>query len=195
MSEEQSPYHAHSRGLGGLLEADDGLQPLSNSNNLIHKSPTDIDNQVTCLPRDARNELTGPIMFQKVGVVAPRVQGTDDVVDTPNGRLRLPSSDATPSDVGGVHLPTDPRDRAATEDSTPTASTYPVNNPTPSIHNPIPEGAVPPPVDTRVPSVPPLRRVRARGVFIIGNGAPIKIDEGLEVHLRDGIDGQVDFII
>lgn len=42
---------------------------------------------------------------------------------------------------------------------------------------------------------PPPRRARARGVFIVGNGAPIKIDEGIEVRLRDGVDGQVDFII
>lgn len=48
-------------------------------------------------------------------------------------------------------------------------------------------------VDVGVPYPPP--RVRARGVFIVGNAAPIRIDEGIEVHLRDGVDGQVDFII
>ena len=48
-------------------------------------------------------------------------------------------------------------------------------------------------VDVGHPYPPP--RVRARGVFIIGNAAPIRIDEGIEVHLRDGVDGQVDFII
>lgn len=31
-------------------------------------------------------------------------------------------------------------------------------------------------------------------VFVVGNGAPIKIDEGITVHLRDGADGRVDFV-
>ncbi|KAF9790782.1 hypothetical protein BJ322DRAFT_1017423 [Thelephora terrestris] len=55
-------------------------------------------------------------------------------------------------------------------------------------------GGTAPGVSTRAPSNP-LRPIRTRGAFIIGNGAPIKIDDSLEVHLRDGADGQVDFII
>ena len=57
------------------------------------------------------------------------------------------------------------------------------------------EGSAEPQVNMNAPSTPPLRRVRTRGAFIIGNGAPIKIDEGIEVYLRDGADGQVDFVI
>lgn len=50
-------------------------------------------------------------------------------------------------------------------------------------------------IDVRDPSAPSTRRVWTRGVFIIGEGAPVKIDESIEVHLRDGADRQVNFII
>jgi hypothetical protein len=56
-------------------------------------------------------------------------------------------------------------------------------------------GAALPTVNLRAPPTSPPRCVRYRGIFIIGNSAPVKIDEGIEVHLRDGVNGQVDFII
>ena len=56
-------------------------------------------------------------------------------------------------------------------------------------------GAALPTANVRGSSTPPHRRIRSRGVFIVGNGAPIKIDEGIEVHLRDGVEGQVDFVM
>jgi hypothetical protein len=34
-----------------------------------------------------------------------------------------------------------------------------------------------------------------RGAFIIGCSAPVKIDEGIEVRLRAGANGEVDFVI
>ena len=46
----------------------------------------------------------------------------------------------------------------------------------------------------RAPSTPP-RRILVRGAFIIGNGAPIRIDESIEVRLRDSVGGHIDFII
>jgi len=35
----------------------------------------------------------------------------------------------------------------------------------------------------------------ARGTFVIGRSAPVKIDKGIEVYLRSGADGEVDFVI
>jgi hypothetical protein len=40
-----------------------------------------------------------------------------------------------------------------------------------------------------------LRRVCTRGAFVIDNGAPVKIDEGINVCLKQGINGQVNFVI
>lgn len=82
-------------------------------------------------------------------------------------------------------------------------STNPANNTVTPSNGPAPppndgpayDNPAPPTVDMRDASVPPPRRVRARGVFIIGNGAPIRIDESIEVRLKDGVGGQVDFII
>lgn len=34
-----------------------------------------------------------------------------------------------------------------------------------------------------------------RGAFVIGHSAPVKIDEGIEVYLRSGANGEVDFVI
>ena len=198
MAGEQPLTHAHRRGSGGLLNIVDAPQLPSNSDKRIPNGPTGIDNQMTYLPRDARNESTDPIMSVgslQVGVAAPRVQGTEDFADTQNGHLHPPSSDVTPSSVEDPDLPMIPCGRMGTGDSTTNPSASPVNNATPPIQKAVSESAVPPQVGTRAPSVPPLRRARTRGVFIIGNGAPIKIDESLEVRLRDGINGRVDFII
>jgi hypothetical protein len=132
---------------------------------------------------DARNEVTGPL---ESGSGLPNVLIAMEVRDA-DGPVAV--------DVKGPRPSANPHSRAGPRNVAANAPVHPVDDATAPTHNPTHEGAAPPPVDTRAPSVPPLRRVRARGVFIIGNGAPIKIDEGIEVNLRDGVDGQVDFII
>lgn len=49
--------------------------------------------------------------------------------------------------------------------------------------------------NSSAPHISHLHRVRFRGVFVVGNGAAIRIDESIGVYLRDGANGQVDFII
>ena len=41
----------------------------------------------------------------------------------------------------------------------------------------------------------PETKTRTRGVFVIGCSAPVRVDEGIEVYLRSGANGEVDFII
>jgi hypothetical protein len=41
----------------------------------------------------------------------------------------------------------------------------------------------------------PEARRWTRGAFVIGRAAPVKIDKGIEVYLRSGADGEVDFVI
>jgi len=204
-SGEHSLHNASRRGSVGLLDAVGALQRLSNSDMRISNPLPSIDNRVAYHPVDARNESTsGRDMAGSLQIrgIVPGVQDPDGFVGaqhppriTANEDLHLPSGevDTTPLDVEGPDLPTNPRSHVGAENATTTASAFPVDSTTAPVHNPAYEGTAPPPVNT--PSVPPLRRVRTRGIFIIGNGAPIKIDEGLEVHLRDGVDGQVDFII
>ena len=41
----------------------------------------------------------------------------------------------------------------------------------------------------------PETRTRTGGAFVIGRSAPVRVDEGIEVYLRSGANGEVGFII
>ena len=208
--------------LAGLLDAVNALQCLSNSNSQITNLPAgqdiqasnqliDIKNQITHPSGDPQDEPTDPATSASN---LPNVMKVQDIAG-PTGtqhpfntaakrRSRGPficDVYGSPPRVEGTrpsmdtHPSADPHSRADAENVTASAPGHSPNDATAPAHDPVPEDAMPPPVDTRAPPVPPLRPVRARGVFIVGNGAPIRIDEGIEVHLRDGTDGRIDFII
>ena len=185
LSEDES-CRPHTRGLEeslvGLLDAVSGLQRLSNPDgqtpnpstghgNQVFGQPAVMEHQVTHTSADPLNESGGPTTpgsnSQNV-VFASGVRDADDLVGARN-LLSVATN-------GRVHGPSGQVDDA------------------PRSHEDT-RNAAPPPTNTRAHPAPPLRRVRTRGVFIIGDGAPIRIDDGIEVHLRDGVDGQVDFIM
>jgi hypothetical protein len=175
------------------------LQHLTNQSVRATNSPTDeiaqvlsppinVEEQTAGLPANVPNEVTGPASpgsggFPDAGVpTQPRCSSTV---------YRLFNIS---EDTDNPYLRTDPLHFTGTEYIAMDASTHITNDATRPAHNPR-EGSTPPQSDTRGPPTPPSCRVRTRGAFIIGNGAPVKIDENIEVHLRDGVNGHVDFII
>ena len=196
-SREHSFYQARGRGsdgvLVGLLDAVDALQRLRNSGE--GNPPTAQDAQVSDQPTDMESRVPPNALI--VQDVDGPMAAQHSLNSAANRRSRGSFSEVNdaPLDARAPHLSTDLHSCADTGDAAAGAPDYPLDDNTAPANNSTHEGAVPPPVDTRAPPAPPLRRVRARGVFIIGNGAPIRIDEVIEVHLRDGVDGQVDFVI
>lgn len=95
----------------------------------------------------------------------------------------------------GVHTQPQNSSTVATDTHPHDASKDIQNLPVPTHNSNGSHGGTPPPQINIAPSTPPLHRIRTRGAFLIGNGAPMKIDESIEVRLRDGANGQVDFII
>lgn len=180
-SRDHTLYQARRSGTPARLDAIDSLDRRPpGSDERIPSPPTSQDTEVPGQPAHTEDDSTDRI--------TPAISLPSAPVDT--GVQDMDSPKYQPSTARNPHLdkPSDDVEGNATAGT----STNPANDTTtPVMH----EGPALPTVNTRAPSVPPPRRVRARGVFIIGNGAPIKIDEGIEVYLRDGVGGQVDFII
>ena len=118
-----------------------------------------------------------------------------NVIDDPQPLLASDERIHIPLIDQGVQVPDQPAGMENESTGAANNKRTPIDGPVPPNDDPTHDGPAPPTTNTRMPSVPPLHRVRARGVFIIGNCAPVKIDGGIEVHLRDGVGGQVDFII
>lgn len=182
-SGEHSLYQVRKRGLEGtlvgFLGAIDGPQYLLRSEGSIPNPPAGQDIQVSDQHSDAspyretQNEPTG----------------SETLENNPSNRGEVNrGSSGTPD----VRMPHNSLGQPAPGNVVPGPFTDADDDVTLPINSSVREGTAPTTVN---PSISPLRRVRFRGVFIVGNGAPIKIDEGIEVHLRDGVDGQVDFVM
>ena len=210
-SREHSLYQAHRResdvALTGLLDTVDAPRRLSNSGKRFIGEGAQVSNQPTDVEHasvDAQTELTGLVASAINLLNAAEVREVDDPMGArhpssvaANRRSYGPFSEvySAPLDIKGSQLFTGLHDRTETGNITADARVHLVDDGTAPTHSPMHGGAVLPPVDMRTSPAPLLHRVRVRGVFVIGNGAPIKIDEGIEVHLRDSVDGQIDFII
>lgn len=182
-SGEHSLYQVRKRGLEGtlvgFLGAIDALQHLPRSEGSIPNPPAGQGIQVS----DQHSH-------------APPYQGTQN---EPTGSGTLENNPSNRSEVNrgssgtpDVRIPHNPHGQPAPGNVVFGPFINADDDATLPINSSVREGTAPTTIN---PSIPPLRRVRFRGVFIVGNGAPIKIDEGIEVHLRDGVDGQVDFVM
>lgn len=202
----QSRGHG-SRGSDGLLtiipSAIEGLQHLLNPNIRAANQLSDENTQVFSPPTDTEDQTAGPPAATPNGVIGP----------TPSESSKFPDAAAPirsrfspvvtvgthlcdiAEDVKDFHPATDLQNLAGTEYIAVDASTHTTFNGPSHIRNGSRGGATPPTVDVRGPTAPPSRRVWTRGAFLIGNSAPVKIDERVEVRLRDGGNGEVDFII
>ena len=211
-SREHSLYQARRRGSDGsvvrILDVVDALQRLSSSNNQAASLPIgqdvlaiDIRNEETHPPVDPQGEPAGPVTPSRSLPNAMGVQGVDSPTRTHTSANRHSRGPLireiydTALRVEGPHFLTDPHSHADAENIAVDAPGHSVDGTATPAHDPMREDTRPPPVDSRAPPVARLRRVHVRGVFVIGHGAPIEIDEGIEVHLRDGTDGRIDFII
>jgi len=184
-SRDHSLYQARRSGSGGTpvrLDATDALDRRpSGSDEQISSPPTSQGTRVPDQPAHTENKTTDPI--------TPTISLPSVPIDV--GARNMDSSKCRPSTARNVHADEPPN--GVEGNATTGTSANPVNNTTTPIDTH--EDPEPPTANTRASSVPPPHHIRTRGVFIIGNSAPIKIDGDIEVHLRNGVGGQVDFII
>ena len=167
-------------------------------------SSTRIPNTIECLGDSSNPNLqtAGSLASESTQIPGPFDRGNQAAHLTGNAQNEVII-------IGGEHLSdtrenakiphptTDPHNLPGAEPTSVDASLHTAGHGTGPTHSPNHpyEGAAPPPADVRAPSSPPFGRVRIRGAFVIGNGAPIKIDESIGVYLRDGANGEVDLII
>ena len=185
-SQERSLYLPYRRGTGvldepsgGALNAVDISQHLS-SPNIRSNLSTGESPRVSNPPIDIESQAQHP-----------SANAVDSVLSEVSEDVKNPLLAADPHSQAGVEC-------VATSTPTHTTNNTPqIHDTTAPIRNPNGpcEGATSSQADIRAPPAPPLRLVRTRGAFIIGNGAPIKIDESIEIHLIDCADGRVDFVI
>lgn len=180
-SREHSLYQVRNRepegAVAGFLGAIDALQHLPRPDNQVPNPPASLDIPVSEQRPDAYP--FSETQYEPAASVTPR--NTQPNTGEANNASGAPD----------VNIPDNHRGHPASRNFAHGPFDDPHDDATAPIRISAREGAPP----TTNPSIPPLRRVRLRGVFIVGNGAPIKIDEGIEVHLRDGVDGQVDFLM
>jgi len=90
--------------------------------------------------------------------------------------------------VDDAHATTDPTAGPALGLGTPiNPSSSPSTNAAPSVNVENP--------GVSVPNAYAHDRAHTRGAFFIGNGAPVMIDESIMIRLKEGANGQIDFLI